>query len=135
MDERRSTRERITLWVLGTLAALNACYTVVLTVLADPTVLIHQFKAGALTPWIIFSVTAWTAWLLVLLKPRQTMRGMRWGIGVLSATLIAVLAWTTLGGHTQVEEMKTGPGRFQEPGAPSDTPENSKPSSPPADAP
>ncbi|MFJ3979326.1 hypothetical protein [Streptomyces sp. NPDC090021] len=135
MDERRSTRERMTLWVLGTLATLSACYTVVLTTLVDRIVLIHQFKAGALTPWIIFSVTVWTAWLLVLLNHRQAMRWTRWGIGVLSTTLLAVLAWTFFSGHTQVEEVETGPGRFQEPASPSNTPENSKPSSPPTNAP
>lgn len=135
MDERRSARERIALWVAGAAAVITACYTFVLLMLVDRIVLIHQFKHGALTPWIILSTATWTVWLVLFLRPRRSLRWAQWGIGALYVSSLTVLAWTTFDSQTEVEEVRPGPGRFQQSAPPSSTPSIPTPPSSPAQHP
>jgi hypothetical protein len=135
MDEQRSARERITLWVTGAAAAITACYTFALLVLVDRIILIHQFKHGALTPWIILATAVWAVWIVILLRPRHSLRWAQWGIGVLCVSSLTALAWTTFNGQTEIEEVRPGPGRFQQSAPPSSTPSIPTPPSDPTQHP
>ncbi|MFJ2154453.1 hypothetical protein ACIOHB_37660 [Streptomyces microflavus] len=135
MDHHRHLPERIALWIAGAAAILTGFYTVVLGILVDGNVIVHQFKAGALTPWIILTIVAWTFWLVILTKPMPRLRRFRWAAIALSAAFISALVWTTLSGKVDVQDVPSGTGRFQTPSNPSDKPTDDRPSVEPADRP
>ncbi|MCY0933874.1 hypothetical protein [Streptomyces sp. H34-S4] len=106
MSENRRTPERIALWISGTVTALTVCWSVVLLVLAEPVILLHQFKHGAFTAWITLTTVASALWLMLLLKPRHPAR---WGVGIMCVASAIALA-SVLGGRAQVQEGPVGPG-------------------------
>ncbi|MCX4657556.1 MULTISPECIES: hypothetical protein [Streptomyces] len=135
MDHHRHLPERIALWIAGAAAVLTGFYTVILGILVDGNVLVHQFKAGALTPWIILTIVAWTVWLVILTKPMPRLRRLSWAVVALSAAFISALAWMTLSGSVDIQDVPSGTGRFQTQSDPSDKPTDARPSMGPADMP